>query len=149
VTIAFRLPPAAARAGRLIPPARLRGRWKFGTVSPGQLKAEGFTVEAREIPHKGGRTAGYRVSDGRRAVAYVTDRCPTASGPGPEGLGPYHDAVLDLAAGADPLGHDAQLAAEEVPAEADFGHAAAEYAVGLAVRAGAQGAASGRAARRG
>ena len=121
-----------------ITPAQLRGRWTFGTVSPGQLKAEGFTVEAREIPHKGGRTIGYRVSDGRRAVAYVTDHCPTAYGPGPEGLGPYHDAVLDLAAGADLLVHDAQLVAEEVPAEADFGHAAAEYAVGLAVRAGAR-----------
>ncbi len=121
-----------------ITPAQLRGRWTFGTVSPGQLKAEGFTVEAREIPHKGGRTIGYRVSDGRRAVAYVTDHCPTAYGPGPAGLGPYHDAVLDLAAGADLLVHDAQLVAEEVPAEADFGHAAAEYAVGLAVRAGAR-----------
>ena len=32
---------------------------------PGQLKAEGFTVEAREVPHKGGRTFGYRVSDGQ------------------------------------------------------------------------------------
>lgn len=121
-----------------ITPGQLRGRWTFGTVAPGQLKAEGFTIEAREIPHKGGRTIGYRVSDGRRAVAYVTDHCPTALGPGPEGLGPYHDAVLDLAADADLLVHDAQLVAEEVPAEAYFGHAAAEYAVGLAARAGAR-----------
>jgi phosphoribosyl 1,2-cyclic phosphodiesterase len=121
-----------------ITPGQLRGRWTFGTVSPGQLKAEGFTVEAREIPHKGGRTIGYRVSDGRRAVAYVTDHGPTALGPGPDGLGPYHEAVLDLAADADLLVHDAQLVAEEVPAEGYFGHAAAEYAVGLAVRAGAR-----------
>ena len=34
--------------------------------------------------------------------------------------------------------HDAQLVAEEVPAEVPFGHAAAEYAVGLAARAGAR-----------
>jgi phosphoribosyl 1,2-cyclic phosphodiesterase len=117
---------------------QLRGDWTFGTVSPGQLKAEGFTIEAREIPHKGGRTIGYRVSDGHRALAYVTDHCPTVFGPGADGLGVYHEAALDLAAEADLLVHDAQLVAEEVPAEASFGHAAAEYAVGLAVRARAR-----------
>jgi phosphoribosyl 1,2-cyclic phosphodiesterase len=121
-----------------ITPGQLRGEWTFAAVSPGQFKAEGFTVEAREIPHKGGRTLGYRVSDSSSVLAYVTDHCPTALGPGADGLGAYHEAVLDLAAGADLLIHDAQLVAEEVPAEADFGHAAAEYAVGLAVRAGAR-----------
>jgi len=121
-----------------ITPRQLRGDWTFGAVAPGQFKAEGFTVEAREIPHKGGRTLGYRVSDGRRVLAYVTDHCPTALGPGADGLGAYHEAALDLAADADLLVHDAQLVAEEVAAEASFGHAAAEYAVGLAQRAGAR-----------
>jgi phosphoribosyl 1,2-cyclic phosphodiesterase len=121
-----------------ITPGQLHGDWTFAAVSPGQLKAEGFTIEAREIPHKGGRTIGYRISDGHRALAYVTDHCPTVFGPGADGLGVYHEAVLDLAAEADLLVHDAQLVAEEVPAEADFGHAAAEYAVGLAVRARAR-----------
>jgi phosphoribosyl 1,2-cyclic phosphodiesterase len=120
-----------------IPPGGLRGDWTFGSISPGQLKAEGFTVEAREIPHKGGRTLGYRVSDGRCVLAYVTDHCPTAFGPGPDGVGEYHDSALALAEGADLLVHDAQLLAEEVAAEAVFGHAAAEYAVRLATRAGA------------
>jgi ribonuclease BN (tRNA processing enzyme) len=121
-----------------IRPAQLRGNWEFDAIAPGQLKAEGFTVEAREIPHKGGRTLGYRVSDGRATIAYVTDHCPTSLGPGPEGLGAYHEAAVELARGADLLIHDAQLTAEEVPAEAAWGHAAAEYAVGLAVRAGAR-----------
>jgi phosphoribosyl 1,2-cyclic phosphodiesterase len=121
-----------------IPPGGLRGDWTFGSISPGQLKAEGFTVEAREIPHKGGRTLGYRVSDGRCVLAYVTDHCPTAFGPGPDGVGEYHDSALALAEGADLLVHDAQLLAEEVAAEAVFGHAAAEYAVRLATRAGAR-----------
>jgi ribonuclease BN (tRNA processing enzyme) len=71
-------------------------------------------------------------------LAYVTDHCPTAFGAGPDGLGEYHDAALALAHGADVLVHDAQLLAEEVAAEAAFGHAAAEYAVGLARRAGAR-----------
>ena len=43
-----------------------------------------------------------------------------------------------LADGADLLVHDAQLLAEELPAEAAFGHAAAEYAVRLGCWAGAR-----------
>jgi phosphoribosyl 1,2-cyclic phosphodiesterase len=121
-----------------ITPAGLRGDWRFGTISPGQFKAEGFTIEAREIPHKGGRTFGYRVSDGQCTLAYITDHCPTAYGPGPDGLGEYHPEAMALAEGADLLVHDAQLLAEELPAEAAFGHAAAEYALRLAVRAGAR-----------
>jgi phosphoribosyl 1,2-cyclic phosphodiesterase len=121
-----------------ISPGQLRGRWSFTAISPGRLQAGGFTIEAREIPHNGGRTIGYRVSDGRSAVAYVTDHCPTALGPGSDGWGEYHSAALELAVGADVLIHDAQLLAEEVPAQAAFGHAAAEYAVELARRAGAR-----------
>jgi phosphoribosyl 1,2-cyclic phosphodiesterase len=121
-----------------IRPAQLRGSWNFGVISPGQLEFGGFTVVAREIPHKGGRTLGYRVSDGRSVVAYVTDHCPTALGPGPDGWGEYHAAAMELAAGADVLIHDAQLLAEEVAAEAAFGHAAADYVVALAERAAAR-----------
>ena len=90
------------------------------------------------MPHKGGRTYGYRVSDGHSVLTYIPDHCPTVLGPGPEGLGEYHPAALDLAAGADLLIHDAFLLAAEVPAEASFGHAAAEYAAGLGARAGAR-----------
>ena len=81
-------------------------------LSPGPLKAEGFTVEAREVPHKGGRTYGYRVSDGHSVLTYIPDHCPTVLGPGPEGLGEYHPAALDLAAGTDLLIHDAFLLAD-------------------------------------
>ena len=71
-------------------------------------------------------------------IAYVTDHCPTALGPGPDGWGEYHAAAVELAAGADVLIHDAQLLAEEVAAMAAFGHAAADYVVALAERAGAR-----------
>jgi len=121
-----------------ITPNGLRGDWTFSMLEPGQLKAEGFTVEAREVPHKGGRTFGYRVSDGRSVITYIPDHCPTAAGPGPEGWGEYHPAALDLAAGSDLLIHDAFQLPEEVAAEASFGHAAADYAVGLGERAGAR-----------
>ena len=121
-----------------IGPTGLRGAWTFGTVAPGQLKAEGFTIEARAIPHKGGATLGYRVSDGSSVIAYLPDHCPTALGPGPEGWGEYHAAALELASDADVLLHDAFLLADEVPAEAFFGHAAIDYAIGLGRRAGAR-----------
>ena len=120
-----------------ITPRGLRGDWTFGAVAPGTFKADGFTVEAREVPHKGGRTFGYRVSDGHSSVAYIPDHCPTALGPGPEGWGEYHPDALALAAGADLLIHDAFLRPEEVPALGSFGHPAADYAVSLARRAGA------------
>ena len=121
-----------------IRPSQLRGSWSFRTISPGRLETGGFTVLAREIPHKGGRTLGYRVSDGHSVAAYVTDHCPTVLGPGPDGWGEYHAAAVELAAGADVLVHDAQLLAEELAAEAAFGHAAADYVVALATRAGAR-----------
>ncbi len=121
-----------------IAPSGLRGEWSFGALAPGVFKAEGFTIEAREVPHKGGRTFGYRVSDGHSVIAYIPDHCPTALGPGPEGWGEYHPAAVGLAAGADLLIHDSYLLPDEVAAEAPFGHAAADYAVGLAQRARAR-----------
>ena len=58
-----------------ITPGGLRGRWTFAALQPGTVKAEGFTVEAAEVPHKGGRTFGYRVSDGRSVLTYIPDHC--------------------------------------------------------------------------
>ena len=121
-----------------IRPRDLRGTWTFGSLAPGCHVAAGFTVQAREVPHKGGQTFGYRVSDGRTSVAYLPDHCPTALGDGPDGLGLYHENALELAADVDLLVHDSHLRAEEVPAEGSFGHAAAEYAVRLGELAGAR-----------
>ena len=106
-----------------ITPGGLRGDWAFASVTPGSFKAEGFTVEAREIPHKGGRTFGYRVNDGRAVLAYLPDHNPVALGPGPDGWGAYHPAALGLAATADLLIHDAHLLAGETGPETSYGHA--------------------------
>jgi phosphoribosyl 1,2-cyclic phosphodiesterase len=119
-----------------IGPTELRGRWTFATIAPGEHRIEDFTVLAREIPHKGGRTFGYRISDGHSTLAYMPDHCPTKLGPGEDGFGEYHPAAIELAAGADVLVHDAQLFPEELAAEASFGHAVADYAVALAKHAG-------------
>ena len=120
-----------------IGPSQLRGDWSFGLIPCGTFEAEGFTVVAIDVPHKGGRTVGFRVSDGHSSVAYIPDHCPTALGPGPEGIGEYHEAALELARGVDLLVHDSHLRSEEVAAEGSFGHAAAEYAVRLGTMAGA------------
>ncbi len=119
-----------------IGPTDLQGDWTFSEILPGELRVEGFEVLAREIPHKGGRTFGYRISDGHSTLAYMPDHCPTALGPGEDGFGEYHPAAIELAHGADVLVHDAQLFPEELAAEARFGHAVADYAVELARRAG-------------
>ncbi|MDP9020329.1 MAG: MBL fold metallo-hydrolase, partial [Actinomycetota bacterium] len=119
-------------------PMELRGSWEFRAIEPGRFHVEGFEVLVREIPHKGGRTFGLRVSDGNAAVAYLSDHAPQFAGPGDDGLGEYHAAGLELARDADLLIHDAQYTAEELSARGSFGHAAAEYAVGLGERAGAR-----------
>jgi phosphoribosyl 1,2-cyclic phosphodiesterase len=121
-----------------IEPSELRGRWTFATIGPGERQIEGFTVLAREIPHKGGRTFGYRVSDRHSTLTYMPDHCPTALGPGEDGFGEYHAAALELARDADVLVHDAQLFPEEFAAQANFGHAVCDYCVELASRAGAR-----------
>jgi phosphoribosyl 1,2-cyclic phosphodiesterase len=121
-----------------IPPSGLRGSWRFAGLEPGVHEIAGFSILALEIPHKGGRTFGYRVSDGRAAVAYLSDHWPTSLGPGPDGLGEYHEAALRLAAEVDVLFHDAQYTDEELPARAFFGHASPGYALNLGARAKAR-----------
>ena len=121
-----------------ITPEQLRGEWHFGSVEEGEHDVEGFSVLAREIPHKGGRAFGYRVTDGASSVAYLSDHAPAATAGGPDGFGEYHDAALALARDVDVLIHDAQYTAEEFPARKDWGHSAIDYAVGLAEKAGAR-----------
>ena len=77
-----------------IKPRQLRGDWMITGIEPGQVGLGSLALLARQIPHKGGRTFGYRVSDGHSVIAYLPDHSPTDLGPGPDGLGSYHDAAL-------------------------------------------------------
>jgi phosphoribosyl 1,2-cyclic phosphodiesterase len=121
-----------------IVPRQLGDHWTFGNIKEGEHQIEGFTVLAREIPHKGGRTFGYRVSDGRTAIGYLSDHSPSTFGPGPEGYGPYHEAALALADSVDILFHDAQHTAAEFPTKSFMGHSSIDYAVALGREAGAR-----------
>ncbi len=116
----------------------LRGAWALHGLDEGEREIEGFSVLALDIPHKGGRMLGFRVRAGGASFAYLSDHSPLTMGPGPDGLGAYHDNAVRLAADVDLLIHDAQHTAEELPARASFGHSAMEYAVGLGVEAGAR-----------
>jgi ribonuclease BN (tRNA processing enzyme) len=141
-----RLPVAAGAAdhaldGMLGPPffpitvSSLLGRWRFSPLDEGAFEVEGFHVLAREVPHPGGRTFGFRVSDGRSSLAYVADHGPIALGPGPDGWGPYHESAMALATGVDLLVHDAEFTVPELEAKPHYGHSAVDYAVALAERA--------------
>src|SRR5690606_8311044 len=98
-----------------ITPVDLHGQWTFTHIAEGTREIDGFVVTAREIPHKGGRTFGYRVENGSGAAVYLSDHGPIELGAGPAGFGPYHEAALTLADRADLLIHDAQYVEEEWP----------------------------------
>src|SRR5256885_17212617 len=112
-----------------IKPAELRGKWRFLGIQEGPRPVEGFDIIAREIPHKGGLTYGYRVTGVVAPIAYLSVPNPIAFGPGPAGFGSYHPAAIALARGADLLIHDAQPISSEFAALAPFGHSAVESAV--------------------
>ena len=120
-----------------IRPKQLGDGWTFNAIQPGHCEFEGFSVDALEIPHKGGRTFGYRVSDGSATLAYLPDHSPISLGPGPDGTGVFHDAAITLTKDADLLVHDSQHTAAELPRLGYLGHSAVEYAVALAQRANA------------
>jgi phosphoribosyl 1,2-cyclic phosphodiesterase len=120
-----------------ITPAELGKGWTFQPVEAGTFEVEGFEVTAREIPHKGGQTFGFRISDGVASLAYLADHWPLALGAGPDGLGKRHAAALHLAADVDVLVHDAQFLADQFPGVSYLGHSSVEYAIALAGEAGA------------
>jgi len=119
-------------------PSELGPGWTFRGIESGEHVLEGFSVLALDIPHKGGRTFGYRVSDGQSSLAYLSDHSPLGLGSGDDGLGALHETALALAAGVDLLIHDAQHTPEELPELAFLGHSATDYPVNLAKAAGAR-----------
>jgi phosphoribosyl 1,2-cyclic phosphodiesterase/CheY-like chemotaxis protein len=85
-------------------------------------------------------TLGYRLEVDGAAVVYACDHepyaRPLATGRGEiAGQDRRHAAFL---AGADLVIHDAQFTAEEYPAKVGWGHSTAEYAVHVALHAGAR-----------
>jgi phosphoribosyl 1,2-cyclic phosphodiesterase len=112
-----------------IGPEGLRGAWTFESVKPGSHRIEGFEVVAFDVPHKGGRTFGYRVSDGATSIAYIPDHCPQPD---------TTPAIAQECAGVDLLIHDAQFLEHERAVADLYGHATVGDALDLARRCGAR-----------
>jgi ribonuclease BN (tRNA processing enzyme) len=126
----FMSPPAFP-----IEPTGLRGTWSFESIDEGTHMIEDFEVKAREIPHKGGRTFGYRISDGRSSLAYLSDHgAGDTRGPGGGVPVPFDRAAIELCSGVDLLIHDAQYTVEEQITRAPFGHSSVDDAIELARR---------------
>jgi phosphoribosyl 1,2-cyclic phosphodiesterase len=130
--------PAAVLARAMSPPhfpiepSGLRGHWTFLALDEGRHSIEGFEVTAREIPHKGGRTFGFRVDDGDVSVAYLPDHAPDAASTR------ERDAAVALARDVDVLVHGGQFVESERELASAYGHATVEEAVELATVAGAR-----------
>jgi ribonuclease BN (tRNA processing enzyme) len=115
-----------------IGPEGLNGSWRFVGLDEGTHQIEGFEVTARTIPHNGGRTFGYRVTDGTRSFAYLPDhgcRGPDAARAGTVG-------ARDLASGVDVLVHGAPFVASEQRLADLYGHATVDDALALARSSG-------------
>jgi ribonuclease BN (tRNA processing enzyme) len=96
-----------------IGPEGLRGRWSFEAVDAGVFSAGGCRITAAEVPHKGGRTFGFRVEADGMSLAYLPDHHPAVD-PRPG---------LALAEGVDVLCHGAMFAESEQAIAHAYGHA--------------------------
>jgi phosphoribosyl 1,2-cyclic phosphodiesterase len=108
-----------------IGPDGLRGEWHFDSLPPGAARIEGFDVVAFDVPHKGGRTFGYRISDGTGSVAYIPDHCPNPD---------TSPTIVRACTGVDVLVHDAQFLTHERAVADLYGHATVDDALTLAER---------------
>lgn len=110
----------------------LPGEVRFHDVGPGSFDVGDARVTVAYVPHIG-ETHGYRIERGGATVAYVSDH----QQPGPGDL-TVSDEVVALCRDVDLLIHDAQYTDDEFLAKADWGHCTVDFAVEVAVRAGAR-----------
>ena len=115
-----------------IGPDGLLGSWTFVGLEAGTHAIEGFEVTATDVPHKGGRTFGYRVSDGERSFAYLPDHGPS----GPDATEHSRADALELARGVDALVHGAPFTLDERAIADLYGHATVDDAIDFATTAG-------------
>lgn len=111
---------AAALLGRAMSPPHfpigpdgLLGQWTFDAIDTGRFPVGPCTVTAAEVPHKGGRTFGYRIDCDGQSLAYLPDHHPAVDArPG-----------LELARDVDVLCHGVMFADSERTTAHSCGHA--------------------------
>lgn len=109
----------------------LRGEYSFHEVLKDDLRIGAAEVSVRPVPHVG-PTVGYRVRWHDRVVTYISDH------QAPLDLETIAEPVLELAAGADVLIHDAQYTPAEFAEKSHWGHCTIDYAIRVAKEAGAR-----------
>jgi len=107
-----------------IGPLGLRGSWTHAGLEAGTHDFGKFSVLARDVQHKGGRTFGYRVTSNGASFAYV-----------PDALDANDDAILELASDVDVLLRGTPFVAAERERADLYGHGTVEHAVEIARRA--------------
>jgi len=111
-----------------IGPDGLRGDWSLEALDPGTFACGGFMVTALDIPHKGGRTFGFRIEADAATIAYLPDHDAEFDNP----------AALELCDDVDVLLHGGMFGEDERPTARAFGHGTVADAWRLARNAGAR-----------
>lgn len=104
----------------------------FHDVTPSTFELGGLEVSADLITHPGS-TLGYRISEGEKAIAYLSDHEP-ALGSGRIIDDPDWISGFELADGVDVLIHDAQYTDEEYERRVGWGHTSTSQLADLAKR---------------
>lgn len=112
-----------------IPVDELPGTVRFHDTEDGDFFVGQVRVRSRTVPHVGS-TLGYRISWQGRTITYLPDHQQPCDG----SLG-VTPGVLELAAGADVLIHDAQFTPEDFAVKNTWGHSTVEFALEVAIRA--------------
>ena len=114
-----------------IPLDQILGDLSFHEVHDDELTIGEAQVSVRPVPHVG-PTVGYRVCSGGATVAYISDH------QAPPDFDKVDDEVLELCENVDLLIHEGQYTREEFTTKSDWGHGTIDYAVRVAVEAGAR-----------
>jgi phosphoribosyl 1,2-cyclic phosphodiesterase len=108
-------------------------RIEFHDASGHEWEVDGVRIASDAIVHPGA-TVGYRLREGERVLAFLTDHEPALAADlrttPTEWISGF--ALMD---GADLLIHDCQYTPEEYPARLGFGHSSTEHVATLAERA--------------
>jgi phosphoribosyl 1,2-cyclic phosphodiesterase len=108
------------------------GTVRFHDTGDSNFGIDGWNVMARYVPHVG-PTLGFRVEWQGRSVAYLSDHQQPLDGSHAATQG-----ALDLVRNVDVLIHDSQYTPDEFAKKHNWGHCTTDYAVWLAVVAGAK-----------
>lgn len=126
-----------AFAGLIAPPYfplsldQFLGDLRFHEVCADDFTIGNVCVAVRPVPHVG-PTVGYRISWDGATVAYISDH------QAPPGLDTVDEGVLELCRDADLLIHEGQYTPEEFAAKSNWGHGTIDYALRVAMEAGAR-----------